>query len=359
MQKLMNIILDKITQGQTFSENDDEMLLYAALLVVQSFALVAHVFLLLVMIILRVPPLIFVSCISVSVYLVLFVLVFKYRKYKLAVLATTIEVILFATISTAYMGGECFFILYLFLILLVQLNVPYAKTNVLAGTSLLIFVGMLTSVLISALGTPLFQVASQDSITFMAIFNSVACFVGTLIEILALNIIRTSNIERVRRFEKRAHTDSLTGINNRWYADGFISSFDTESDITWCVAMLDVDNFKRVNDTFGHPVGDAVLIALADTLLTSFRKTDVLFRWGGEEFLIFLYDINLQTATKILDSVRKKIAESIVTCGDTRLNYTVTIGVAEVNSGDIQGSIAACDERLYHGKQSGKNKIVS
>ena len=360
MPKLIQAIIDKITAGKNFSDSNDELYLYLTLIFAIVFAGIMHTFLLIAMIIIGVNLLIFINIISIFIYISLLMLVIKRRTYRMVGIIMTIEVILYALFASIYLGNECYFFLYFFLLLLIQLNIPYAKTIVRAISSLIIFAAMVTSIVIGYNIEPLYQLKSQIVIIHLSASNCILCFLGTLIEILAINIIRRGNAERVRKYEERAHTDLLTGFYNRWYADGFISNFyEGQEKGRWCVAMLDVDDFKNINDTMGHPVGDEVLRALSNLLSTGLRKTDVLFRWGGEEFLVFLFDVELEKATSILDMVRRRIQDTPVFVANHKINYTVTIGVATVDFNNVKGSITVCDERMYWGKQNGKNQVVS
>ena len=357
MWKWIQAFIDKITAGKIFSENNDEMYLYLTITVAIAFAGLMHVFLLIAISIIGILLFVILNCISILIYSGLLFLVLKYRTYMLAGIVTTAEVILFALFASLYMGGDCYFFLYFFLLLLIQMNVPYAKIRVRVVSSVLIFAALVVSVAVGFSSVPLY--ADMHQYEVLAILNCIMCFFGILVELLAINIIRRSSTERVRKYEKRAHTDSLTGIYNRWYADAFITNFSTEKEeAQWCVAMLDVDDFKNVNDTMGHSAGDDVLRSLANLLVTNFRKSDVLFRWGGEEFLIFLSDVDAKTAAGVLDTVRKQIAETPVLVAGKKIDYTVTIGVAEVDLKNIQESIMICDERMYYGKQHGKNQVV-
>ena len=359
MPKSMQTVTDKLIAGNSFSKGDDELFLYLTLTVSTIFAGVMHVFLLISMALFEVQLLVVFNIISILVYASLLLLVITRKTYRFAGAIITAEVTLHALFATLYLGQSCNFFLYLFLIQLLQLNVPYVSTKMRIVNSSIVFVAMIISVSMGYFIEPFYKLSDETVLAF-SVFNSILCFVGILIELLAMNIISHNHTERVRTYEKRAHTDSLTGIFNRWYADGFIADFALRTEEgKWCVAIMDVDDFKQVNDTLGHPAGDEVLRSLSNLLITNFRKTDVLFRWGGEEFLIFLSNVDLETAADILDVVRKRIAETPVFAANTTIEYTVTIGVAPVDLNDVHGSIAICDERLYWGKQHGKNQVVS
>ncbi len=121
--------------------------------------------------------------------------------------------------------------------------------------------------------------------------------------------------------------------------------------------MLDIDHFKDVNDTYGHQIGDSVLIEFANILKKHSRKTDIVGRWGGEEFIIICLDTNIQGATNLAENLRASIEEfefSIIN------HKTVSIGVSEVKDTDnIKTLIKRVDDYLYKAKESGRNKVIS
>ena len=355
----MQSFIGKITKGKNFSDNDDELYLYLILCIAILFAGIMHILLFFLMLIAGVKLFVLLNGISVLIYGSLFLLLFKHRTYRLAGVCMTVEVIFHALFALIYMGENCYSFLYFFLLLLIQLNVPYGKRSLRVISSVVIFIALVGSVIVGLTVSPIYQFQNQAGLIIISVSNCILCFFGILIELLAFNIIRKNYDERVKKYENRAHTDSLTGIYNRWYADGFISSFSKKTEEKhWCVAMIDIDDFKKINDTMGHPIGDRVLQAFVNVLSSELRKTDVIFRWGGEEFLVFLSDVDVQTAVDILNKARNLIADTPVFVADIRVDYTVTIGVAAVNFNDVQSSIAICDERMYFGKQNGKNRVV-
>lgn len=128
----------------------------------------------------------------------------------------------------------------------------------------------------------------------------------------------------------------------------------------FCLAILDVDNFKRINDQFGHQVGDTVLQALARHLTGHFAMPDHVARWGGEEFVILLPECTLDEAALMLDAMRAQFGH--VVGGDAVPAYGVTFstGVTQACAGDLPTQILArADAALYQAKQQGKNKVVS
>ncbi|RTZ58140.1 MAG: GGDEF domain-containing protein, partial [Gammaproteobacteria bacterium] len=125
------------------------------------------------------------------------------------------------------------------------------------------------------------------------------------------------------------------------------------------VIMLDIDNFKRINDTYGHDVGDLVLKSLAETIKGILRKNDYIIRYGGEEFLILLPNATIDQAIKVAEKIRKEIENKKIKIGDKEIKFTVSLGVSEIYTSDrsLQNAIKRADEKLYKAKKKGKNRV--
>ena len=123
--------------------------------------------------------------------------------------------------------------------------------------------------------------------------------------------------------------------------------------------MVDLDNFKKINDTYGHEFGDAVLKDLSEILMSSMGENDIAVRWGGEEFILFMPGTDLDSAEKRLEKMQDRIRNHQVTLGGKSVCFTATIGLA---SGDdlrkYEQVINSADQMLYYGKNNGKNRIV-
>lgn len=158
--------------------------------------------------------------------------------------------------------------------------------------------------------------------------------------------------------------DGMTGLYNRRFLDEFIDKIMSQasrSKDTYAVLMLDVDFFKMVNDTYGHDVGDKVIISLAKVLKNNIREADLAIRYGGEEFLIMLHNANDEGATNIAQKIHTEFAKLSFDVGATEpLKKTISIGIAKFpNDGDtIWRCIKYADTALYEAKHTGRNKIV-
>lgn len=151
-------------------------------------------------------------------------------------------------------------------------------------------------------------------------------------------------------------TDALTGLMNRRMFDNVIEDWVTHQ-IPFSVIMLDIDNFKNVNDTYGHLVGDDVLKFLSNMLNDSCRQEDFCFRYGGEEFVILLKNKNLDQAISMAERLKHNVTNTISPTGKV---ITLSIGVTERIITDSTPSeiIERADKALYHSKTSGRNKIT-
>lgn len=167
--------------------------------------------------------------------------------------------------------------------------------------------------------------------------------------------------------EQQATHDKLTGLFNRRYADDYLQreiEASRRHDRDFTVALADVDHFKQVNDRFSHAVGDRVLERIARILLERCRKTDVVSRYGGEEFLLCFPDTSSEFAEQICGQIRKAVerADWAEVVGDAGANIRITIsfGIAEVGNDSRRTSILSdADDRLYMAKHRGRNRVVA
>ncbi len=153
--------------------------------------------------------------------------------------------------------------------------------------------------------------------------------------------------------------DPLTGLLNRRAMDSFIAE-RRDAPVGSVVAICDIDHFKRVNDTYGHVAGDEVLRQVADCLREQVRTQDLIFRYGGEEFLIVFSDVDLTHDAALCERLRVAIAEQDITIqGSHTIRVTASFGVATLSaSGDFLSAIIRADAALYRAKDAGRNRIA-
>lgn len=159
-----------------------------------------------------------------------------------------------------------------------------------------------------------------------------------------------------------AMTDPLTGAFNRRHGlSRMISELQRRERYGTPVSVLlaDLDHFKLVNDRFGHEAGDTALLALIRIASDSVRAVDAIIRWGGEEFLFILPETDANGARMFAERLREQVAaSSIATAGGTPISMTVSIGVAEAETGDPDELIRRADAALYEAKESGRNRVA-
>jgi diguanylate cyclase (GGDEF)-like protein/PAS domain S-box-containing protein len=180
------------------------------------------------------------------------------------------------------------------------------------------------------------------------------------IEVFSDNTAKTQMAERLAQMEQLALLDTLTSLPNRRYLETQIYSHLEEfrrAGWTFGILFMDIDDFKRVNDRFGHEAGDRVLKMVAGTLAANSRFFDVVGRWGGEEFVAIIHNIDNQILEEIAERFRILVAQSTLTDLDS-LSVTISIGGALTISGDNPESIVRrADENLYRAKKLGKNRV--
>lgn len=157
-----------------------------------------------------------------------------------------------------------------------------------------------------------------------------------------------------------ALTDSLTGLPNRRAFRGLADSRQLgEAPLARdCVALLDIDHFKRVNDGYGHGVGDEVLRGFAEVARRTLRQKDVVARLGGEEFAILFPDTSQDQAMQICERLREEMAASELTPSEPSLRITISGGVAPLGTGGLDDALRVADEALYRAKQGGRDRLA-
>ncbi len=162
--------------------------------------------------------------------------------------------------------------------------------------------------------------------------------------------------------DRMAQTDPLTGLSNRRQVMLFAEKEEyrfKRNGTRFCVAMVDIDRFKSINDTWGHAIGDLALRHLADCLGANSRSTDSIGRWGGEEFLLVLSDTDIQSATTIGERIRSQVEDLVITCDSGPVHITVSIGIAEIRDEEsLDACIGRSDKKLYEAKSGGRNRVA-
>lgn len=173
--------------------------------------------------------------------------------------------------------------------------------------------------------------------------------------------IKTNKIleEAKKKEEELARMDPLTSLANRRYAyEKIMEEINRyeRTGVPFSVVLMDIDQFKQINDKYGHKGGDMVLENIAQVLMNSKRSLDVAIRWGGEEFMLLLPNTKLEGALKVAEKLRDIISGNEIDYKGKIIKITATFGVAQF-AGDLENCLKKADEALYEGKSLGRNRV--
>ena len=191
------------------------------------------------------------------------------------------------------------------------------------------------------------------------VYIAATFFLGIL-NFYRINFLKRSQYYNINKLKKRINTDKLTGAFSRAKFDEDIKKQIITADRTdkhFSIAIFDIDNFKRINDTYGHMEGDKVLTRIAEVVSENKRPRDILSRWGGEEFVILFPTTSISAAVRVTDRLRVVISTTIFSVGE---RVTCSFGVTEYQQGDTPITLLRrADKLMYDAKAAGKNYVVS
>lgn len=332
---------------------------------------IVHICLACFFIYLHITPLIIYNIFSVSFYIILSIFS-KKGNLILCFFFTYIEIILHTLLATYYTGWEGGFTMFTIAIVPVSyfifLTVPKLSHKILipslaSGGCLITF---FISRLYSLFYEPVYSIKESNIIIVIYLFNATVTF----ILLILFSILFSVEIQYAQKALKQqnnelnalANMDPLTSLLNRRSMNQYLSKalLNINETKSYSLILGDIDDFKKINDTYGHKYGDLVLIKISELIRNNIRENDYACRWGGEEFLI-LVKSNIQEAERIAERIRLTIAESYVEKENMKIQYTMTFGIAQIESKykKIEETIQKADERLYYGKLNGKNQVVS
>ncbi len=173
-----------------------------------------------------------------------------------------------------------------------------------------------------------------------------------------------TNLELLDLFSKvkdLANKDFLTGAYNRRYffeSGEPIYAKTKRKELPLAVAMIDIDKFKNINDTYGHDVGDIAIKGVKHILDDILRDSDLMARFGGEEFCVLLENISLEDTKKLFERIRDAFEKNVIKIDELEISYTVSIGICYGINDSLQEMIRISDEALYDAKENGRNKVI-
>lgn len=303
-----------------------------------------------------------------SVFVYMLGLVFlKFEKYLMAYILTLLEIILHSFMATLFVGWKYGFALYIIGLVPVGFYVIYRRNNIrktviyasLAGV--IEFAFYISCYYMSNNIEPIYNVGTSTDINFILALNSIITFLLLIVFMILftvkISIYQNMLIRKNIILDNIANTDPLTGLHNRRSIEMIFEKV-MNAEIPFCIIMCDIDDFKKVNDTYGHEFGDEVLKRVSDTIRNAVRETDYVCRWGGEEILILVKDSDMSEAIEVADRIHRDINALEIKCGKNKVRCTLTMGLSEhKKERTIESTIDCADKKLYEGKQSGKNKF--
>ena len=208
----------------------------------------------------------------------------------------------------------------------------------------------------------LYYIKDKVAVYINSLYYAGMMFIVILLLFRVKTLIKRLSASR-DALEQQALTDPMTKLYNRRYLSEITDHLlglmrRNGSDLS--VVMLDIDKFKNVNDTYGHQVGDDVIIKLAETLQQFTRKSDVIYRLGGEEFLVLLPETSIEGAMSVAETLRSEVEKLMLLLSDEiELRFTISIGVSEVYKGEhnFDLSMTRADAALYEAKEGGRNRV--
>lgn len=278
-----------------------------------------------------------------------------------------IEILVHMILAVVMVGGECGFELYGFAVLPLIYYSYYVvliteKRDDIAGRRILaiLAVGISIGIKVYSRFVPAMYVLGSASVRYVMYLMNLSIIA---VSVMAFQNIYISQIIAMRRtlirknviLDNMARTDVLTGLNNRRAVMEFLE-LPRQVSGTYSVVMADIDDFKKINDTYGHEQGDMVLVRLAEIFRESVRSSDIVCRWGGEEFVVVLMKCGVADAEKIADKIRKGVEKEVFP--KIAGKVTMTFGIAGSENIEGEDLLETADKKLYEGKRTGKNCVI-
>lgn len=320
----------------------------------------------------RILPLAIYNVAVVLFYLFVALVLTRQEFYMAIYISIFVEILLHSVIATVLIGWNWGFMVYTVALVPISFYLSYTMPHMERRLS----VPMVTSVIVTfcymavdilmRCTTPVYvEEFASGLVNGCYYFNTMLAFVFLLLfsMLFALEVrYMQRQLERENiKLEEIANYDPLTKLLNRRSMAQYLKKSLERVQIgkdTFCLIMADIDDFKHVNDTYGHAFGDQVLVLISEIISGNIRGCDYACRWGGEEFLISLMT-DVEHVQRIAERIRKDILGSVIESGEGDVHVTVTMGIAEYHEGVvIRDLVEEADRKLYYGKKHGKNQVV-
>jgi diguanylate cyclase (GGDEF)-like protein len=277
----------------------------------------------------------------------------------------TSEIIIHAILAVNFLGWGSGFHYYLIVLTPFIFFWPYWTSKTKISVSICLFFLYLALFYYSKNSIPVHSMEAWklDLTTIITAFTAFFVFAAVALYFqISVNQVETNLREANIRLEELARTDPLTALHNRRVIEEKMGEERVrvnENGRVFSIIMSDIDHFKVLNDTYGHQIGDLVLVSISKILKIATRSGDVVARWGGEEFLMLLPDTGGEEAMEVAERMRIAILQTPIYIDDSEIRITMTFGVAECSfESDINECINRADKALYQGKSAGRNQVI-
>ena len=286
-------------------------------------------------------------------------LVVKKDTSERSLVYTYFEILIFSVFSEIALGPDYGFFLY---IVGMSAAVFYLVPSYGNRRFLYQIIGIVTAILLEGvilifhIRFPMIQKAAAPFQTSFYLIN-----IGVTVTIvLAATFFYSKETEKVwKSLEYSNNHDALTGLYNRRFLERYIEEIPYGSRTDFVVAMVDIDFFKKVNDTYGHEAGDKVLRKVASCLQDTAGTVNLAVRWGGEEFILYFPDNTQEEVYKKMEQLRQEVESLVIQAAGCHIRITITSGIAcGLADSNYEKVIRSADEKLYLGKQRGRNRVI-
>lgn len=294
-------------------------------------------------------------------YLGVYVLTYKGKT------GVTLWVVQFLTLiwiiaSVFLMGWDCGVQHFLFSLLVLSLVSGFHRIYIRAVMAIVYCSVRLALYYYTLNAAPFYPLTRKEGISFQ-IINTVVIFAQLTLLIIIFSKEQLATEHKLVNYNKKikemASRDPLTGLRNRRSMMEKMNEILADGPAELCIAIGDIDFFKKINDTYGHEAGDEVLKSVAQTLIEFMDDKGYVARWGGEEFLFLFRKNNGDEVFVELDQLRRTIEKMVVSYKEHEICLRMTFGMREYdNNKPLDTNISLADEKLYSGKMSGRNKVV-
>ncbi len=361
--KLYDRLLDKLL------DNTDDLNSVEKTTIISIYTMVViygsiHVLFLCFFYINNIPELVFVNASSVLICLFNLYVLTDIKRLTLGLILWICNSCYYIIATTYLLGYNKNAIIFLpILLLLIHFIFPKEKKYLLVNTLIVLFT-YCAHVYIKYTVTAIYF----DRFNFIDAINNFCALVLSILIIYLKsttdNLIEKHNSKQLKGLAEEvdvltteACEDFLTGLWNRRYIEKQLLVEDLSDAY---IIIADIDYFKRINDVYGHLCGDFILKEFSNFLKTKFRNVDLVCRWGGEEFLIFLKSPDINNVTEKLEKIRNTVEETEYEFSEYKINFTVTFGFYKIDTTiPIEKNIDYADAALYYGKANGRNCVVN